>query len=164
MRKSACRIVRSTAVAAAIAAVALLVPSPAFADQTAGPWERAFDGDDSMCGTTTVVANFLGAGPAAFGKTSSWSGDNCTGFLEDTGTVETTVVLQYLGWDFVWHNCGTVTVGETDAEVVAGVGNTAGCPTTAGISYRSVTTHGGFMNGAYYNRNHFPLISPVQVL
>jgi hypothetical protein len=161
MRQSACRTARLVSVALAAVAVLLLSAPPASA---VGPfstpqWERAFDNITSMCGTATITDE-----PRALGSTRAWTDDNCQGALQNVQQLKVHVHLQFLGWDLLWHDCGEGTTMGPGSLKTAVAENTENCPTQPGWSYRSVTIHGGIMNGNNVPYNQLPLISPTLVL
>jgi hypothetical protein len=152
---------RPVASTIAVAMLLLVSAPPGFADhfEASGWWERASDNNTALCGSGFVRANDDGPKKiTGYGTTERVGDDDCGWALSGYQEVKVAAVVQYLGWDLAWHNChGTVATanGET---VTTFVNSQSGGCNWSNVTYRVLTTHGGYTTACcYYDTNHFPL-------
>jgi len=126
---------------------------------TSAWWVRGSLNNKSVCGLAEVGNPFgIYSGKGTTKRTNqsySCSGSDVAGeFL----AVEVTFQQAY---GFAWIDCGTASYSQNSANLFSIAHNDNGCSTSGTHYWRTLTLHGGYIDGNLYPPNHYPLyISP----
>lgn len=83
----------------------------------------------------------------------------CSGSFVGSQYISAGALLQVLGWDLQWHDCGETFGYLHHSWVAVTADNDENCPTT-GFTYRALSVHGGQIVASSFDLNHFPVVSP----